>query len=244
MAGMAAAGGFMSQGEIAIATPALMPLQASKWIDLQLLVDELEMAEMVAALGDFEIFMVGRLCSRNEGQLTQRQFIEAYGSYVQALKAGELPNEQTFRPLFSSIFTVHRDALAQMVTGDGRRILRVTKPVVQLQLNKISYSHADGKFRSMVFGSESFFWGLQLSYPQLYLDSETKEVYKTRDSERFPNGELFRNIQQWQREHTIPTPFHVDGRCVNVPMRLGRKSLSWINSHPQLAAHRISVSQP
>jgi hypothetical protein len=48
-------------------------------------------------------------------------------------------------------------------------------------------------------------------------------------------------MQQWVRSHTIATPFEVEGKKVNVPIRLGKECLSRINSHPQLQAKGLRV---
>lgn len=215
-------------------------LQASKWLDFQLLIDEQEMQNLFDELGDFEIFKVGCVCAFDEGQVSREDFLNSYRSYVESLKAGKLPDETTFRSHFSSVFTVYRDPIYQIPIAGNRRILRVNQPVVQLQVNQIAYSEADCKFRALVFGKESILWGLQFSYPQLFQDAN-KEVFKTLNDSRFLNTALFRKLQFWVRQYTIPTPFVVQGKVIHVPMRLGKQCLSWINRHPQLTQHHLEV---
>lgn len=220
-----------------------LPLQASKWLEQQLLVDIPEMEALFVALGDFSIFKVGSVCKNNEGEISRSEFLNHYSYYVECLKRGEVPEEQRFRPFFSSIFTVANDHLFQILVADDRRIIRVEKPVLQLQVNQISYSSVDGKFRAMVFGQDSILWGIQFSFPQLYLDAVTKEVFQVTDSAKFPNSALYRKLQLWVRQNSIPTPFEAQGRKVNVPMRLGKQCLSWINNHPQLKSNGIKVEK-
>jgi len=64
-----------------------------------------------------------------------------------------------------------------------------------------------------------------------------------RESSEFPNTALYRSVQRWMRAHTIPTPFHVNGKKINVPMRLGKKCLPWISEHCQLKEKGIKVEQ-
>ena len=125
------------------------------------------------------------------------------------------------------------------VDGD-RQIIKVKKPVIQMQAHRIGYSSLDGKFRPMVMGKESISWGIQFSYPQIYEDSG--KVVKVNESDQFPNTARFKKMQRWMRRHTIPTPFLADGKRVNVPMRLGKQCLPWINTHPQLVEKNIGVS--
>jgi hypothetical protein len=108
-------------------------------------------------------------------------------------------------------------------------------------MNKIVYTPLDGKFRSMVHSQGAIFWGLQFSFPQLYRNPMEGEIFKTNDTDKFPNAQLYRTLQQWLRQATIPTPFEVEGKSINVSMRLGRQCLPWINQHPQLADQGIVV---
>jgi hypothetical protein len=217
-------------------------LQASKWLELQLLVDEVEMQELFKALNGFEIYTAGAVCKRSEGLVSHSDFLNLYKEYIDSLKKGILPDEEVYRLYFSSVFTVDSSHLFQIELPKDRRIIRVGKPVLQLQMNKIAYTPLDGKFRSLVLGRNAILWGLQFSFPQLYRDPVTCEVFKTNDHTQFPNGRLFRHLQLWSRQATVPTPFVVNSQRVNVPFRLGKNCLSWINHHPQLAEHGISVA--
>lgn len=220
-----------------------LPLQASKWLDIQLLIDAEEMKQLFLALGEFKIFRVGAVCRSDEGEISKQDFLASYECYINALKNGKLPHEKDYRPFFSSVITINDDHLFQIPVGNDRRIIRVEKPVLQLQVNKIAYSSADGKFRAMVFGKNSILWGLQVSYPQLYQDALTKEVFTVDESPKFPNTSLFRKLQLWVRRQTIPTPFMVDEKRINVPMRLGKCCLSWINSHPEIISSQFKIIQ-
>lgn len=221
-----------------------LPLQASKWLDLELLIDDEEMQALFSDLGAFKIFRTGAVCGKDEGEISKTTFLERYALYIDCLRQGILPDEKLYRPLFSSIFTVADDHIFQIAIADNRRILRPEKPVLQLQVNQIAYSEADGKFRSGVFGSKSILWGIHFSYPQLFQDPETKEVFSVLDNPLFPNTALFRKLQVWTRQNTVPTPFSVDQRRINVPIRLGKKCFPWINSHPLLANSNICVIIP
>ncbi|MBA3603001.1 MAG: hypothetical protein H0W50_05035 [Parachlamydiaceae bacterium] len=238
-----------STSSLRIGSGTELPLQASKWLDLQLLIDVNEMRTLFSALGDFEIFQVGMVCGIDEGIISKEKFLEAYGAYIECLKKSEMPDEKIYRPYFSSIFTTSRDHLFHIVIGSDRHIIRVEKPVLQLQANRISYSPADGKIRPMVFSKDSILWGLQFSYPQLFQDAETKEVFTVSDTPKFPNTPLYRKLQLFLRQNTIPTPFQVDRGDgegdsyvrINVPMRIGKQCLPWINAHPQLATANMRV---
>lgn len=216
-------------------------LQVSKWLTSAMLLETAEMEQLFQALGKFYIFQVSSICKKDEETLSQSQFLEVYKQYLDELKAGTLDDEKRIRIYFSSVFTADQDVVTRIPLQDEQQIIRVIKPVVQLQSHRIHYSDLEGKFRSKVFGKETISWGLQFSYPQLFLDQKTQEVIKLIEGDR-PNTQLFQTIQRWSRSNTIPTPFIVDGRKINVPMRLGKQCLSWINSHPHLLEKNIQVA--
>ena len=218
------------------------PFQAAKWLSFQLLLDPEEMKSLFDSLGEFYIYRVGAVCKEGQEEVSREDFLKAYTDYVNALKSGILPNPASYRSLFAVVFTVTRDVLVGIRAGEGETIVRVAMPVIQVQPHSMHYSKSDHKFRPMLFGLDTITWGVQFSYPQLYQDQQLQDIRKVDNSADFPNTPLFRSVQQWQREHTIPTPFLVpDQTKVNVPMRVGKKCLEWINRHPQLISNSLQV---
>lgn len=216
-------------------------LQASKWLTCSVLLDESEMKDLLDTLGEFWILIVSGLLQREEGAVSQNQFLEIYTSYVSELKQGRLPSESSIRPYFTSIWTNSLDMVYKVDLPDSKQVIKVTKPVIQLHHHKLDYSVTDGKFRSMVLGPTSVFWGLQFSYPQIYQDPSILKVEQVKEGTEFPNTSLFRRLQHWIRHHTAPTPFIVDEKRINVPIRLGKRCFEWINHHPQLAPKGLKV---
>lgn len=151
-------------------------MEASKWLDIQVLLDPKEMEqlfqEIVAQVGPFQIFLTGRVVPEGQGEV--HNFLSVYRTYTEALKQGQLPNEEEFRPLFSTVWTLTPDVLSVTKFEGKRELLRLKIPAVQLQPHFMAYSLEDGKFYSMVYGRDTLMWGIQFSYPQLYLEPERK----------------------------------------------------------------------
>jgi len=223
---------------VSLSTPKPAML-SSKWLYVPVLIDAQEMQELFKALGNFFIYKVSCITKKGVGGISQASFLQQYEEYIRFLQEGQIPPEDTFRHLFSSVFTYTEDALFAVEVQEERQIIRVQKPVVQLQPHRMGYSQADGKFRSKTFGPDTISWGILFSYPQLFQESQSHEVLDVDD--HFPNTELFRNLQKWVRHHTSATPFIIGDQKINVPMRLGKKCFSWINHHPQLIAKGIKV---
>lgn len=202
-------------------------LNVSKWIKIRFLIDLEEMEDLFHSLPPFQLYEVHRVTSKGEGIVPQAFFLKEYGTYIESLQKGEIPQVGMFSPVLS----VTEEALYAMPVEDRRQLYKPQLPVVQMQAHAFRYSPADQSFRSQLFGNDAISWGIQLGYPQIYEDPKTHAIFSTR---RLPNGPLFHAIQKWVRSHTLPTPFVVEGKKQNVPIRIGKKCFSWIHAHPQL----------
>lgn len=214
-------------------------LRASKWLQLFVLLDVDEMAQLLDQLAPLQIYLSGTVLKRGTGLLSTEGFLAAYRSYVSGLQEGRAIDEAIYRAAFSSLWTRTPDQLSVLAIGENEQMIRASNPVIQLRPHRFSYSTHDGKFRSMVLGEDSISWGIQFAYPQIIQDPKTQEIENVFDSHAFPNSDLFRALQRWIRHHTLPTPFIVDQKRTNVPIRLGHACFSWINQHPQLGLLRV-----
>jgi hypothetical protein len=227
-----------------LSTPAKEgPFRVSKWLKHQVLLDDEEMKQLLLDLPEFKFYMVSEPVSAAEIELTSQQFLESYKRYVQPLKVGQLPEEDLVRRHFSVAASCSSDALYSMEikSQKDRFLVLPSKPVVQLQLHRFFLSTADGKFYPMVLSADSITWGIQFSYPQLYQDPKTCEITKVAGDPQFSNTSLFQSIVKWLRDHSMPTPFLHESKRVNVPMRIGKRCLEWINRHPGLINRGLSV---
>lgn len=216
------------------------PLQASKWLKSQVLLSGDEMTSLFKCLGPFYIYQTSCVHPRGQGEVTPQTFLDSYRHYGSTLERGEMPKEDSYSSLFSTVLTTTPDALYAVHVGENQQLIRLCRPVIQLQAHKMDYSPADGKFRSMTYGIESITWGIQFSFPQLFQENKTGEI-KIVSGDEFPNTALFHTLQRWLRQHTAPVPFLVEGEKINVSMRLGKQCFSWINQHPQLEAKGLSI---
>lgn len=210
------------------------PLRVSKALKIPLLLDFAEMRSLLSDLPPFALYRAHEVVTKEEAMLSKESFLECYGAYVEALKAGRIPSPELTRSAFSTLWSRTEEAIYQIPLSGGRCILKACLPVLQLQPHFFRFSAEDGEFRSQVFGPESVSWGIHFSYPQFFQDNRTQEILPVDLSARFPNTELFRALQGWVRHHTRTTPFCVEGKRVNVPIRLGKGCLPWIGGHAGL----------
>lgn len=216
-------------------------LQVSKWLKVQVLLDDAEMRELLAVLGPVQFVVVSEPVTVEEAVVSPSVFAEKYAEYVQLLKEGKSPDPKHFRRFFSSAMTTTLAPFYAMPLANQKYLVKPMKPVVQLQAHHFIYSDLDHKFHPMVFGVESISWGLQFSYPQLFQDAQTRHVVRVKDTVEFPNSALFSNLLRWLRSHTLASPFIVNQKRINAPIRIGKRSLTWVQSHPELKRRGITI---
>lgn len=213
---------------------------ASKWLHLDLLVES--MGSLLESLGAHFQFSTLGVSLKGANCIERSAFVKTWQGYIDNLKQGIVTEDSALRFFCTSLLTSSLGAVRALDIGDDREIIIPYEPVVQMQLHRFSYSSLDHKFHSMAFGQNSISWGVRLSYPQLFQYPETRQVEDALDETRFINASLFFACRQWMRNNTRPTPFEVDGVRTNVPIRIGKECLSWINTHPELQARNLRVS--
>lgn len=209
-------------------------LRVSRFLKHQVLLDVEEMEALFADLGSFFLYIVSDPISLQEMHCLQDQFLALYKRYVEGLKVATPKEDCLFRRYFSSIWTTDSSLLYAMPVGKEKFLVKSIRPVLQLQLHRFLFSKEDEKIYPLVLGKESISWGIQFSYPQLYQEPKGGEIHKV--PREFPNSILYWRLSRWLRNYTVPTAFFFENRRIYSPLRLGKKCISWIGHHPELAS--------
>jgi hypothetical protein len=207
--------------------------QGSKWLKFQVLCDRVELESLFTLLGSFFIFPLTGIVDGKA--IPQDAFLHAYGLWIEGLKKGSLPTDAELRKFLACVFTDDLQSLWLQEIPNKGYLVKISAPVVQVQTHYFTYSSEDEVFRPMSMGLDAIFWGLQFSYPQIYQDPQTLELKKT------PKNKLFETLRLWVRDATRPTPFIVNGKQVNSPIRIGKNCMEWISQHPQLMTRGIRI---
>jgi hypothetical protein len=194
------------------------PYQASKWLTLPLLVTQGEMQELLLLLPEVFVPLSGVIPEGAEN-ISKSEFLSYYTSYAGEIKKGVKRPHIDFRLTFA-ITQDLQDLRAINVPGGV--LIRIVKPVIQVQPYTLHYSEVAHAFCEMTFSPDSFYWGLQFSFPQIFQNPDTHEIEKV-SLERFPNAALFKAIQRWARKATTPTPFLREERVIHHHSRIGKQ---------------------
>lgn len=216
-------------------------LQVSKWIKVQVLLDQEEIVELFKKLDPFYFITVSKPVKEQNALVSQNDFLQAYLEYIQSLKKGKVVQDGYLRECFSCAMTRSKEVFYAMPVSEERFLIKPVLPVIQMQMHQFLFSSMDKVFYPMVLGQKTVSWGIQFSYPQFYQDPKTKEIVRVIKKDLFPNTELFALLMKWVRQFTIPTPFLVEEERINATIRIGKKCMSWIHLHPQLQELGIKV---
>lgn len=218
-----------------------LPLKATKWLSLEMLLSEEELRALFKELLPFTLYFNGGVVKKSEVKLSVESYLSTYRDYLKALTENFDENPLAFRSALTALLTRDKDAVALIPVEGERAIVRAVKPSIQLFEHVMHYSEKEGRFHSMVHGKETISWGIILTYPQLYEDPKTKEPVEAMKGEGHPNSELFRLAQRWSRKNTLPAPLLIEGKRINLTARVGKAYLEKAKEHPELRRRGIEV---
>lgn len=209
--------------------------QAARWLKIQALLDDVELASLMQALEPFSIYPLSGALPREAFPMPKERYLATYRGWIEGLKAGIVPT--SFGSLNASMWTKSAESLWFQEFPDKRVVAKPKEPFLLVQVHFMGYSRVDKVFRPMSLSQDSIFWGLQFSFPQIYEHTE-KGIVEAGDH---PNAVLFQRVRKWSRDNTRPTPMNVEGARENLPIRIGKNCLSWVNDHPALVAKELHV---
>lgn len=215
----------MTQSLIIIESSTFKKPLFSKWQKIQVLLDPTEMGNLLQHLSPLSILNNSEVVRFEEISLTIDVFMNRYLTYIDMLR-GKIPKQKIN---LSYALPGQLDNFRAVAVAPGKFICRALQPDVHMQTCEFLLDPA-GKILPQVFSIGAIYWGIQLSYPAIFQDGYTMEVfYATRDS--FPGWKLFSAIRSWIRNHTVPLPIHFRKKIIHLPIRLGREAATWISSH-------------
>lgn len=213
--------------------------EAAKWLKVSFLADEEEFSELFSQLSPFILCPLGRIIAPEERFLPPEKFLEGIKGWSESLKGEKAPSREALQKVVASALSADQESLYVQQISPERILVKIRRPVIQIQAHFFTYSQEEKTIYSGVFGKESVFWGVQCSYPQIFFDPDDQEHKKVDDA--FPNTTLFRTLQRWARHATVPVSFRINGEKKTVPFRLGKNCYSWIGKHPHLAARNLEM---
>lgn len=201
--------------------------KCSKWQTLAILFSKEELESLLSSLGECFFLPVAEPVIEGEECVSGNKIIKLYEEYLSWIrKTEELPPAEV-RRFFSLGLTSSLDDVYVVPVGKDKVFVRPKRPIIQLQLYRC-YLAPDGVFHPMILHPDSFSFGLQFAYPQIYEDPKTHQFHKVFLEEGFSNTQLYKKVVAWSRENTKPFNLQEGGVA---PFRLGKKEENPLSYH-------------
>lgn len=209
--------------------------RASKWLKHSVLLNLEEMKSLFALLGSCFLVPASGLVSPLSWQISEQEFLEKYVDYLEWMKLYATLPPVPVRRFFSLMLSTSLEAFYAVEVANEKIAIKPALPIIQIQLFHCFFSSFDHQIRSMVMSPDSFSWGLQFSYPQIYEDPKTHQFAKVLLQEGFPNSKPFKEMVSWFRKNTQSVALQEEGRSY-APFRIGKLSLDAREEHVGLQA--------
>ncbi len=229
----------MGSSPVIISSHELPRFLASKWLSYHLLLDTQEWKDLfeLPELKNLKMYRSSGFFERSEICQSDQQFLLAWKSYEESLLHQDRVDDKGFRSSFSLYFTLSPDCVVgvQKEELSSSLLIQPVQPCVTAQIHRFHVtSTPQVKVLSGVFGPHALSWGISLSYPQIVQDGMTKRVTHTLKDPLCHNTLLWRTLQKFVRERTIPLPLLIEGKPLWSELRVGRKAASWICGHKEI----------
>ncbi len=210
-----------------------VPYEVSKFLHLQALLTPGEMVSFFTSLGKFELYDNARVVTQM-APFPKEEFYLLYKKYYYSLKGEERS------PIGAYALSSDPEALRGVDVGGGRIVIKPHQPVIQLKEHAFIL-RSDGEFTSSIHGEELVRWGIELIFPQIFVDPTSGNVHYVMKEEQFINGELFRRAMKWIRYYTRPPAFYFDNQVKRATFRLGLQAFEETKGMVDLTSHALCV---
>lgn len=204
---------------------------SSKWLKHALLLNVEEMSSFFLTIEPFFLIPASGLLSTSSWQVSFDDFLKEYKSYLNWMDVSPCLPPVALRRFFSLMISVSLEAFYAVEVSHEKVAIKAALPVIQMQIYHCFLSPFDHQIRSMVASPESFAWGIQIAYPQIYEDPKTHQFSKVLLDERFPNSKPFKEMVSWMRKYTQPVPLQEKEGRAYAPFRIGKCSLEKRETH-------------
>lgn len=213
----------------------------SMWLSQAFFLPPNEFKELIDLLLPFYMVKTDSVLAAEEGLFNKEDFLKAYEHYFTAVTSNQPLNDDEVRFFFQCVWTISLDTLYRIKLSEEKHIIKLSMPSIMVQHHRLHYSKDDKTFRSMVFGKDTFPFGLQLSYPQLYQDPKSCNLEKVLLSDKFINSKLFTKARQWFRDKTRPMSVLLENKKVTIPVRISKSSSEYLHHIQALTQNHITV---
>jgi hypothetical protein len=209
--------------------------QASKWLKYFVLCSGSELCKLMQK---FDPLWIYPLAGFSGGRLVAPSlYVDELERWPKEIIQSKGPDSARLRTFFPAALVDDPSALWLQEVSQGH-LVKIRKPVLQMQIHHFIYSHLTHAIYPMAMGQQAIFWGLLLTYPQVY--QVKGAIYESFQDPRSRTRAWLTDLRAWMRRETVLAPLVVptQGPLCHT-LRLGKECLGWIHKHPGLKELQI-----
>ncbi len=206
-------------------------MNCSKWLRHAVLLELSEIKDLLDSLGECFILPGTGLVAEDNWRIDKEELLSKYAEYLECIKSSAEAPPSLLKRFFTMMISPEDRDFYAVKAGESKYLIKACFPVIQVQLYHCFISRFDKKIHPMALSKDSFFFGLQFSYPQIYEDPKTHLFSKVLLEKKFSSSLVFKKLAQWLRQNTRPVPLMIQESRVPAPFRMGKKSQELVNSH-------------
>lgn len=191
----------------------------SKWIHLSFFFTTEELKDILSSFEKLYFFSLKNPLYQSEICKSKKDLVDTYDEEIATFLQGE--KKEYLKEILPLALTSDPHDLSLKKLADERVLVCIRKPLVLVRPHYFAISELDQRITK----GNAIFWGIQFSYPLVYIDPVTQQI---KEGMKAPNAALFTYLRKWARSHTKLAHFKMRGELIKSPYRISsamRKTL-------------------
>lgn len=213
-------------------------LKASKFLKHQFFISSEDFKKFFSNFPELTYMQTGKIFLEGQPLPTINDFLLAYKKYQDRLLSDDQPSVNDLRLDLSGAISLYEEAFGVQVVSHDKKIYKPIKPVVQFQL--LSFMIGIDHKIHFAFGKDCTYLGLQILYPQLYID-ETQSIKNGLKEDDSPNAKLFKAFVSFLRDETRLIAFHLNEQKLISQIRITEDLFEKIKNLPWFSQYKMQL---
>lgn len=213
-------------------------LKASKFLKHQFLLSTDDFKFFFSQFESIVYIPTGKVFKKEEGLSHLQEFYDSYDAYLRFLLDESDFDVSRLRVSLSGGFSLFEEAFGCQIVANDSRLYKPIKPVMQFQL--LSFIVGIDKKLHFTFGKEALYIGLQVLYPQLFIDEhhQIKNGLKVQESK---NAKLFKDFVSFLREKTQLISFEIEGKTIRSQIRINPRLFEKLQHLQKFSKYKMTL---
>lgn len=216
--------------------------RVSKWMNFQLLLNESELLELFKEIEVQHLLCLSHVGIYEDLYLSKQNYLNLYAKYLELLQKDTiLESREIIKKLNVAIAYDFQD-FYKIPLPDDKILIKMKSPSIQIKPFHFVYNHELEKFLPNVCSSSTIYFGLEISFPQIFQDPKTFVIKHIFKDQKLKSAQQFKKIRSFVRDHTQPARFQIKDNVKVATFRIGKKCINFAKSCPALKKEGLLIA--